>query len=186
MSNEIEKYDDELLSVSELSEKFNVSERTVWRLIADGCVEPEELRVNPQGSKTPYYSLQKCAIARGTLLKTSSMEKFNEAFETLPPDVKAELEESLRKGKLLEKLIAEQAIDKVARDLQTIIDQKNLIIEQLQGEVATTKDLLDGVTKQCRRFMKEKDVLYNMLRDICNKYKSVRNYLRDLYEDFDK
>jgi predicted transcriptional regulator len=70
---------DKLVSVAEIAEKEGVSEKTVRYWMAEMVFEPEELRINPQGSRTPLYSWTKWELQLPIYREQKVIEKLSDS-----------------------------------------------------------------------------------------------------------
>jgi hypothetical protein len=76
MGNQLElvKNDDELLDREEIQRRLGISKDTFYELRTFGEIEPAELKINTQGSKTPLYSLLSFLLQKETYTDKSHIE----------------------------------------------------------------------------------------------------------------
>jgi hypothetical protein len=149
---------EDLMTNKELAVYYYVAERTIRRWIADADIEPEELRINPQGSKTPLYS-------------QSKLDTYVQLMDT----------ESMKADATKLKFMIGHI------ELEGTIEQREGIrafIDNLQKQLAITEQALleekaysDGVWKQAHE--NNKRVLQQQIDDSSKQYECL---LRDLWK----
>jgi hypothetical protein len=149
---------EDLMTVQELAVHYSMAERTIRRWIVDTDIEPEELRVNPKGSKTPLYSRSKLDIAMSNYTDLKHLSQLSEGSK-----------ETFVKGLIVQDMSREQLVEMLQ------VQQKQLAITE--QALLEEKAYSDGVWKQAHE--NNRRILQQQIEDSSKQYECL---LRDLWK----